>query len=114
MGEEDAEKDGHDPGAQETLHRLLRGQLNQLGAAKSDAADVGEDVVGDDEGGGEEEPDQAIEDVVHNKVRLADDQEQCHVRPDELGELELEVAALEGANEEDEAWSSEFTLLVNP
>lgn len=57
MGEEDAEENCHDPGAQETLDRLLGRQLDQLGAAKGDAADVGEDVVGDDEGRGEEEPD---------------------------------------------------------
>jgi len=104
VGQDDAEEDGHDPGADEALDCLLGGQLDQLGAAESDAADVGEDVVSDDQRGRQEEPDQALEHVIHDEVRLHDDEEKSHVRPGELRELELEVPGLKGANEEDKAW----------
>ena len=102
--EEEAKDDGHDPGTNKALDGLLRGQLNELGAAKRDTADVGEDVVGDDERGGEKEPDHALEDVVHNEVGLHNDQVQSHMGPCELGELELVVTGVEGGDEEDEAW----------
>lgn len=66
-----------------------------MGTAESDAADVGEDVVGDDEGYGEEEPDHAFENVVHDEVGLDDDEVEGHVCPCELGELESVVAFLQ-------------------
>ncbi|KAJ8104906.1 hypothetical protein OPT61_g10502 [Boeremia exigua] len=84
-----APDDGEEPGAQEALPGLLGGDLDQLVAAKGDAAEVGEDVVGDDHGDGQDEPDEALEDVVDDKVGLADDEEEGHVGPGELGELEL-------------------------
>lgn len=103
VDEDQSPKDRHDPGADETLHRLLGGQLDELRTTKGDTADVGKDVVGDDESGGDEEPDHALEDVVHDEVGLEDDEVQGHVRPGEVGELELVVAGLEGCDEEDEA-----------
>ncbi len=75
-------------------------------AAKGYAAEVGKDVVCDDHGYGEDEPDEAFEDVVDDKVRLADDEEEGHVGPGELGELELVVTLLQREDEEDEAWRS--------
>ena len=102
VGHEEAEDDGADPGADEALDGFLGGELDELGAAEGDAADVGEDVVGDDEADGEEEPDHAFEDVVHDEVGLNHDQVEGHVCPAELGELEAIVAFLQGANEEDE------------
>lgn len=103
VGQQAAPDDGHEPGADEALDGLLGGELNQLGAAEGDAADVGEDVVADDERGGQEEPDHALEDVVHDEVGLDDDEVEGHVGPGEVGELELEVAGLEVGDEEDEA-----------
>lgn len=103
VGEEDGKDHGHDPGADETLDRLLGAQLDELCPAKGDAADVGKDIIGDDQGGGQEEPKHALEDVVHDKVCLDHDQVESHVRPGKVGELELEVAGLEIGNEEDEA-----------
>ena len=111
VGQEDAEDDRHDPCAHEALNRLLRRQLDELGAAEGDAADVGEDVVGDDEGGREEEPYHAFEYVVHDEMRLHHDEEQGHVRPAELGKLELEVTGLERADKEDEAWRRKISKL---
>lgn len=72
-------------------------------ATKCDAADVGKDVVGDDEGGWQEEPNHAFEDVVHDEMGLEDNQVECHVCPGELGELKAVVTLLKRADEEYEA-----------
>ena len=72
-------------------------------AAKCDAADVGEDVVGYDEGGWKEEPNHAFEDVVHYKMCLDDNKVEGHMCPGELGELKAVVTLLKRANEEYEA-----------
>lgn len=73
VGEDDAEEDGEDPGADEAFDGFLGGELDELCPAKRDTADVGPDVVRDDKAGGEEEPDHAFEDVVHNEVGLDHD-----------------------------------------
>lgn len=71
--------------------------------AHSDTTEVGKDVVGDDQAHGQEEPDQALENVVHDKVRLYHDEIKGHVGPGELCELEPVVPFLERSDEEDEA-----------
>lgn len=106
VGEEDAEDDSEDPGADETLDGLLGGELDKLSASESDTAEVGEDVVADDQRNGQEEPDHAFEDVVHDEVGLHDNQVEGHVCPCELGKLESVVAGLERGDEEDEAYIS--------
>lgn len=73
-----------------------------MSTAKSDTTDVGKDVVCDDQGGREEEPDHSLENVVHDEVGLDNDEVESHVGPSELGELELVVALFERDNEEDE------------
>lgn len=103
MSGQDAPDDGEEPGAEEALPRLLGGDLDQLVAAEGDAAEVCEDVVCYDHGNGQDEPDEALEDVVDDKVGLADNEEEGHVRPGKLGELELVVALLQREDEEDEA-----------
>ena len=87
-----------------TFNGLLGADLDQLRTAESDTADVREDIVGDDQADGQEEPDHAFKDVVHDEVCLHDNQVESHVSPSELSELELVVALLERADEEDEAW----------
>ena len=82
-------------GLEPTFHSLLRTQFNQLRFSKRDPADVGEDVVRDDQHHWQKEPDHAFEDVVHDEVRLHDDQVERHVRPGELRELKFVVAFLE-------------------
>lgn len=74
-----------------------------MGAAECDAADVGKDVVCDDQRHGQEEPDHAFEDVVDDEMGLYHDEEEGEMCPTVLGELEFVVAFLEGADEEDEA-----------
>lgn len=74
-----------------------------MGPAEGDAADVGKDVVGDDQGDRKEEPDHALEYVVHDKMGLDNDEVQGHVGPCELSELELVVSLLQRGDEENEA-----------
>lgn len=76
-----------------------------MGAPKGDAADVGEDVVGDDQGSRQEEPDHAFEDAVHDEVCLDIDEVESHVGPGELGELEAIVPLLQRTDEENEAYT---------
>ena len=64
----EAEDDGAEERADESLYRLLWGEFDEGSATKRDAPDVGEDVVTDDERGGNPEPDEALEDVVHDEV----------------------------------------------
>jgi hypothetical protein len=87
-----------------TFNGLLGADLDQLRATESDTADVREDIIGDNQADRQEEPDHALEDVVHDEVRLHDNQVESHVSPGELGELELVVTLLERSNEEHEAW----------
>lgn len=86
-----------------TFNSLLGADLDQLCAAESDTADVRKDIVGDDQADRQEEPDHALENVVHDEVRLHDNQVESHVSRSELSELELVVTLLERTNEEDEA-----------
>jgi len=100
----ETKQNSEEPSAGEAFDGLLGGELDERGAAEGDAADVCPDIVCDDQGDGQEEPDHALEDVVHDEVGLHNDEVERHVRPGELGELELVVAFLEGGDEEDEAF----------
>ncbi len=102
VGEEDPEQDRYDPGADEALDGFLGRELDELGPPERDATYIGEYVVGDDERGREEKPDHALEDVVHDEVGLDHNKIERHVRPRELGELELVVSSLERSHKEDE------------
>lgn len=74
IGHSEAEDDCTDPSADESFHCLFWGKLDKLCLAKSNAADVGEDVVRDDEGCWEEEPNHAFEYIVHDEMGLDYDQ----------------------------------------
>lgn len=103
VGHEETEDDGADPSTNETLHSLLRRQLNQLSTAEGNTTDVSENVIGDDERCGEEEPNHALEDVVHDEVGLDNDQVQRHVSPGKVLELQLVGVLAQGADEDHEA-----------
>ena len=62
--------DSQDPSSDETFDCLFGRELDQLSTPEGDPAYVGEDVVGYDECGGEEEPDHSFEYVVHYEVCL--------------------------------------------
>lgn len=100
VGHEIAETDGADPGTQETLDRLLRRELDQLRTTKHNPANVGKNIVRNHERGGQEEPDHTLQHVVHDKMRLHDDQVERHMGPRELRELEAVVALFQGSDEE--------------
>lgn len=104
VGCQNAPDDGEEPCAKEALPCLFGRDLDELVTAEGDTAKVGEDVVRYDHANRQNEPDEALEDVVDDEVRLADDEEESHVGPGELCELELVVALLQRKDEEDEAW----------
>lgn len=107
VGHEVTETDGADPGTQETLDGLLRREFDQLCATKGNSANVGENIVRNHEGGGQEEPDHTLQHVVHDKMRLHDDQIERHMGPCELRELEAVVALFQGSDEEDKSYHIE-------
>lgn len=111
VGHEEAENDGADPGAHESLYRLLGRQLDELGTPEGDTADVSKDVVGYDERDWQEKPDHAFEDVVHDKVGLHDDQVESHMRPGELCELKAVVAFLKRHDKEDKTCTQPVSKL---
>jgi len=104
MRQTDTPDNGEEPCAEESLPCLLGRDLDEGCPSKGNTTEVGPDVVCDDHGDRQDEPDEALEDVVDDKMRLSDNEEQGHVGPGELGELELVVALLEREDEEDEAW----------
>lgn len=81
--EEGAPDDGEDDGAEkcadEPFDGLLWGEFDEGSAADGDSPDVGEDVVADDEGGGDPEPDHAFEDVVDDEVAIVSS-ERVHIK----------------------------------
>ena len=103
VGKDNTPKDGKKPRAKKSFPRFLGGNLDQWRASKGDATEIGKNVICNNHGGRQYEPDKALEDVVDDEVRLADDQEERHVGPGELGELELVVALLQGGDKKDEA-----------
>lgn len=103
VGETKSKDDGEDPSTNKAFDGLFRTDLDELGTSKGDTTDVSKNVVGDDQGSGEEEPDHALEDVVHDEMGLDDNEVESHVGPGKLLELELVVALFERDNKEDEA-----------
>jgi hypothetical protein len=72
LATERAPHDGEDDRAQEcadeALDGLLWGELDERRAAHGDTTYVRKDVVADDEGHGDEEPDETFENIVDDKV----------------------------------------------
>ena len=100
----EAKYNGKEPRADKALHGLFRRYLYQLSAAESNTADVCEDIIGDDEGDWQKEPDHALEDIVNDKMGLQHNKEKGEMGPGELGELEAVVSFLEEADKEYETW----------
>ena len=63
-----AKSHGAEERADKALNRLLGRKLDQGRLAEGDAADVGEDVVADDERRGNPEPDDTLQNVVDDEV----------------------------------------------
>jgi hypothetical protein len=103
MGQANAPQDSEEPCAEESLPCLFGRDLDKRCASEGNTTEVSKDVVGNDHGDGQDEPDEAFKNVVDDKVRLSDNEEEGHVRPGKLSELEFVVALLQGEDEEDEA-----------
>jgi hypothetical protein len=57
---ENTENHGAEECANETLKGLLWGELDERGSTNGDTPDIGEDIVTNDEGCGDPEPDEAF------------------------------------------------------
>lgn len=75
-----------------------------MGTSKENTANVSEDIVGDNQSSGQEEPDHALENVVHDEMSLNHNEVQSHVCPSKVGELELVVTSLKRSDKEDESY----------
>lgn len=98
-----AKEDCHDPSSDKSFDSLLGGQLDQRSLAPEESKDVGPNVVGNHQGGRQEEPDQTLKDVVDDEVTLADDKQEGHVGPSKLRELEAIMTLLQIGDKEHKA-----------
>jgi hypothetical protein len=91
LGEEPSDPAPNDnrtnPSSNESLDRLLGRKTNKGRPSPNHAANIGKDIVCDDETNRKKEPNESLENGVDNKVGLENDKEEGHVRPAELGEL---------------------------
>lgn len=98
-----AENDRENPGAYETFNGLLWRKLDELRFPESDATDVCENIVCNDERCWKEKPDHPLENVIHEKMGLNNNQIEGHVSPCELRKLEAVVTLLQRCHEKHEA-----------
>lgn len=99
-----AKDDGHDPTTNESLDGFLGRQLDQGGLTHKESENVRPNVVSNDQRNGQKEPNKSLKDVVDNKVTLTDDQQERHVSPCKLRELEAVVAFLQVRHKEHETY----------
>ena len=104
-----------EPTPDETFPRLLRRQFDQLRLPEEEAENVGEDVVADDHGDREEEPDEAGQHVLHDEMRRREHNDQRQHVPAEERKLHLvevltqtQYERHETDNEEEEGDESMF------
>lgn len=103
MCEHNTEEDSEHPCTDEALDGLLWRERNQLRSAKGDSTDVSPNVVRDDQRSRHEEPKHAFENVIHHKMGLPDNEQQAHVCPGKLRELESVLPFLQRDDEEHKA-----------
>ena len=99
----DSKDDGENPSSNKSFHGLLWREFYELCTAKCDATNISKDIVANDQGDREEEPNHPLENIVHDKVGLDDDEIQRHVSPCELSKLESVVSSLQGCNKKYES-----------
>jgi len=87
LRKENAENEGGGESTDESLPCLLRRKFDQRRLTEEETPHVGHDVVEDNDGDGEEEPNKAFEDVLDDQLRLGDDHQKSHVCPTEHDEL---------------------------
>lgn len=75
VGDAKSKESSEEPCAKEPFPGFLGGDFNKRRAAKSYSANIGKNVVGDDHGNGQEEPNQSFKNIVNDEVGLTDDEE---------------------------------------
>jgi hypothetical protein len=67
------EQQGTEESTHEPLYSLFRRQLDQRSSTKQFPTDICHDIVTDDQGSGDKEPDHTLENTVDDKVARDDD-----------------------------------------
>lgn len=101
VGHKDTENYREDPSPNETFNSLFGRQFDKLSTSKRDSTYIGEDIVGNYKRCGKEEPDHALEYVIHDKVGLDYNQVEGHMCPCKLRELKSVVAFFQRSNKKD-------------
>ena len=60
---------------------LLRAKLDQRSSAHEEAKHVGHDIINDDHHDGKDEPDETLEHVLDDEIRLSDHTQKSHMGP---------------------------------
>lgn len=92
----------NDKGAYKPFDGLLGTQRDERRLTPDHTADVSEDVVADDQGSRDKEPDETFEDVVDEEVAREDDEQQRHMDPAKETKLVLEILSSKARDEADE------------
>jgi len=90
----DSKDDGENPSSNKSFHSLFWREFDELCAAECNATNIGKDIVANDQGNGQEEPNHSFKDIIHDKVRLNHNKVKSHVCPCKLGKLESIVTRL--------------------
>lgn len=84
-----AQQNRGDATADETFPGLFRRQLDQRCLAEEEAKDVGHHIVDYDHRHGHNEPNQSLEHVLYDQIRLGNHNQQSHVGPGKLCNTKL-------------------------
>jgi hypothetical protein len=94
VGHADSKYDGENPSANKSFHGLLWREFDELCTAECDATNIGKDIIANDQGDGQEEPNHSFKDIIHDKVGLNHNKVKSHVCPCKLSKLESIVPRL--------------------
>jgi len=87
LREQDSEDERRDESADEAFPSLLWRELDEGSFAEEKSKDVSHNIVENNDRDGEEKPNEALEDVLDDQLRLGDDDKQRNVRPTKHDEL---------------------------
>lgn len=108
---DEGDNDGDDSGTKETFPGLIGRQLGQRTvnklASKGHADKVGHNIVTDDHGVGQHEPEEAVINVDRNNARLNDNAQEGHQHPGQLTELVLDSVLAKRRDEQQETTNVE-------
>lgn len=107
VGEQNSSNTGTDPCTHETFDGFLWGNFNQLRPTKRDSTEIGENVVDNDQRSRKHQPDDSVEDVLDDKVRLEHNEKQSHVGSTQGSKLEPVETLLQSPDEENKTCNVE-------